>query len=120
MTIYQAYYRFSRRTNLPFEEAAEQVRSMLQDADYWMRSESGSRAELPLHLRIWCEQPHAVLDAQVPPLACEGLSIHPELEVVPPCKVTICGWEGRMRVAATMHERILPVVRTVEEISRKG
>src|SRR3954451_5202138 len=72
MTTEQANYVISTETNLPFGEAVEKARSLLQDAGYGVLSEIDVQAKLNEKLDTERE-PYLILGACNPPLAKEAL-----------------------------------------------
>ena len=109
MSTDQANYVISRETNLPFWEAIEKARSLLQDAGYGVLSEIDVQAKLKEKLDIERE-PYMILGACNPPLASEGLNAEPELGALLPCNVIVYELGGRTYVAAIEPERMLSIV----------
>jgi len=105
----ETHYAISRETSLPFEEAVEKARALLQEAGYGILSEIDVQAKLKEKLDIERE-PYLILGACNPPLANEGLNAEPELGTLLPCNVVVYEREGRTRVAAVEPEQMLSVV----------
>jgi uncharacterized protein (DUF302 family) len=127
-------YVISGETRLPFEEAVERARTLLQEAGYGVLSEIDVRAKLQEKLGIERE-PYLILGACNPPLANQGLNAEPDLGALLPCNVVVYEQEGRTHVAAVEPETMLSTVgnkaldpiakqvredlsRVVEELSR--
>lgn len=102
-------YTISAETSLPFEEAVEKVRGLLQEAGYGVLSEIDVRAKLEEKLGVERE-PYVILGACNPPLAQRGLDAEPELGALLPCNVVVYEREGRVRVAAVEPQAMLSVV----------
>lgn len=102
-------YAISRETSLPFGEAVEKVRALLQEAGYGILSEIDVKAKLEEKLGIERE-PYLILGACNPPLANRGLGAEPELGVLLPCNVVVYEQQGRTRVAAVEPGKMLSVV----------
>ena len=102
-------YIISAETDLPFTEAVNRVRDLLQEAGYGVLCEIDVKAKLEEKLGVVCE-PYLILGACNPPLASEGLDIEPDLGVLLPCNVVVYEREGRTRVAAVEPERMLSIV----------
>lgn len=109
MTSEQANYVIATETNLPFEEAVEKARTLLQDAGYGVLSEIDVKAKLKEKLDIERE-PYMILGACNPPLAKEALDAEPELGALLPCNVVVYELGGRTHVAAIEPERMLSIV----------
>lgn len=105
----ETHYAVSRETGLPFEEAVQKARALLQEAGYGILSEIDVQAKLKEKLDIERE-PYLILGACNPPLANEGLNAEPELGTLLPCNVVVYESEGRTRVAAVQPETMLSVV----------
>jgi len=116
MATGQGSYTISRETDLPFDEAVEKVRGLLQEAGYGVLCEIDVKAKLEEKLGIERE-PYAILGACNPPLADEGLDAEPELGALLPCNVIVYQREGRVRVAAVEPQAMLSVVGN-EELDR--
>jgi len=84
----ETHYAISRETSLPFEEAVEKARALLQEAGYGILSEIDVQAKLKEKLDIERE-PYLILGACNPPLANEGLNAEPELGTLLPCNVVV-------------------------------
>ncbi len=102
-------YVISRDTNLPFGQAVEEARALLQEAGYGILSEIDVKAKLQEKLGIERE-PYVILGACNPPLAKQGLEAEPDLGALLPCNVVIYEREGRTRVAAVEPGTMLSVV----------
>jgi uncharacterized protein (DUF302 family) len=102
-------YAIVRETDLPFTEAINRTRDLLQAAGYGVLCEIDVKAKLEEKLGVERE-PYMILGACNPPLASEGLDAEPELGVLLPCNVVIYEREGRTRVAAVEPERMLSIV----------
>ncbi len=102
-------YVISRDTELPFGEAVEKVRGLLQEAGYGILSEIDVKAKLEEKLGIERE-PYVILGACNPPLARQGLDAEPDLGALLPCNVVVYEREGRTRVAAVEPGTMLSVV----------
>lgn len=102
-------YAISRETPLPFGEAVEKARTLLQEAGYGVLSEIDVQAKLKEKLDIERE-PYLILGACNPPLANQGLNVEPELGALLPCNVVVYEQEGRTHVAAVEPETMLSVV----------
>ena len=102
-------YTLSGKTNLPFEEAVERARALLQEAGYGILCEIDVKAKLEEKLGIERE-PYVILGACNPPLAKRGLEAEPELGALLPCNVVVYEQDGHTRVAAVEPERMLSVV----------
>jgi uncharacterized protein (DUF302 family) len=102
-------YAIVRETDLPFTEAINRTRDLLQAAGYGELCEIDVKAKLEEKLGVERE-PYMILGACNPPLASEGLDAEPELGVLLPCNVVIYEREGRTRVAAVEPERMLSIV----------
>lgn len=105
----ETHYAISGETGLPFEEAVEKARALLQEAGYGILSEIDVKAKLKEKLDIERE-PYLILGACNPPLANEGLNAEPELGTLLPCNVVVYEREGRTRVAAVEPEQMLSIV----------
>lgn len=105
----QTRYAISRETDLPFGEAVEKARALLQQAGYGVLSEIDVQTKLKEKLDIERE-PYLILGACNPPLANEGLNVEPELGALLPCNVVVYEREGRTHVAAVEPETMLSVV----------
>jgi uncharacterized protein (DUF302 family) len=105
----QANYVISTETNLPFGEAVEKARTLLQDAGYGVLSEIDVQAKLKEKLDIKRE-PYLILGACNPLLAKEALEVEPELGALLPCNVIVYELGGRTHVAAIEPERMLSIV----------
>jgi uncharacterized protein (DUF302 family) len=116
MTTEQASYTISRETSLPFAEAADRARNLLQEAGYGILCEIDVKAKLEEKLGIERE-PYLILGACNPPLANEGLNAEPELGALLPCNVIIYDREGTTQVAAIEPQTMLSVVGN-EELDR--
>ena len=106
-------YAIVRETDLPFAEAVDQTRKLLQEAGYGVLCEIDVKAKLEEKLGVERE-PYMILGACNPPLASEALDVEPKLGVLLPCNVAIYEREGRTRVAAVEPERMLSIVGNVE------
>lgn len=102
-------YVISGETHLPFEEAVERARSLLQEAGYGVLSEIDVKAKLEEKLGIERE-PYLILGACNPPLANQGLNAEPDLGALLPCNVVVYELEGRTHVAAVEPETMLSTV----------
>ena len=109
MTSEQANYVIATETNLPFEQAVEKARTLLQEAGYGVLSEIDVKAKLKEKLDIE-RGPYLILGACNPPLAKEALDAEPELGALLPCNVVIYTLGGRTHVAAVEPETMLSVV----------
>jgi uncharacterized protein (DUF302 family) len=105
----QTSYTISGETNLPFGEAVEKARALLQEAGYGVLSEIDVQAKLKEKLDIERE-PYLILGACNPPLANQGLNTEPELGALLPCNVVVYEQDGRTQVAAVEPETMLSVV----------
>jgi uncharacterized protein (DUF302 family) len=102
-------YTLSGETRLPFAEAVERARALLQEAGYGILCEIDVKAKLEEKLGIKRE-PYMILGACNPPLANRGLDAEPELGALLPCNVVVYERDGRTRVAAVEPERMLSIV----------
>jgi uncharacterized protein (DUF302 family) len=102
-------YAIVRETDLPFTEAINRTRDLLQAAGYGVLCEIDVKAKLEEKLGVE-RRPYMILGACNPPLASEGLDAEPELGVLLPCNVVIYEREGRTQVAAVEPERMLSIV----------
>ncbi len=102
-------YVIARDTELPFGEAVEKARGLLQEAGYGILSEIDVKAKLEEKLGIQRE-PYLILGACNPPLARQGLDAEPDLGALLPCNVVVYEREGRTRVAAVEPGTMLSVV----------
>lgn len=102
-------YVIAGNTDLPFGEAVEKVRGLLQEAGYGVLSEIDVKAKLEEKLGIERE-PYVILGACNPPLAKQGLEAEPDLGALLPCNVVVYEREGHTRVAAVEPETMLSVV----------
>lgn len=116
MSVDQTSYTLSTEASLPFEEAVERVRGLLQEAGYGVLSEIDVAAKLEEKLGIERE-PYRILGACNPPLARQGLDAEPELGALLPCNVVVYEREGRVHVAAVEPQAMLSVVGN-EELDR--
>ena len=116
MTTGQTSYTISRRTDLPFDEAVEKARRLLQEAGYGVLCEIDVKAKLEDKLGIERE-PYLILGACNPPLANEGLNAEPELGALLPCNVIVYERKGTTHVAAVEPRAMLSVVGN-EELDR--
>lgn len=116
MTTEQASYTISRQTDLPFGEAVEKARGLLQEAGYGVLCEIDVKAKLEEKLGVERE-PYLILGACNPPLANEGLNAEPELGALLPCNVIVYEREGTTQVAAVEPQAMLSVVGN-EELDR--
>ena len=103
------HYVIAGDTDLPFDEAVEKTRGLLQDAGYGILSEIDVKAKLEEKLGIERE-PYIILGACNPPLARQGLDAEPDLGALLPCNVVVYEREGRTRVAAVEPGTMLSVV----------
>src|SRR5215208_2018466 len=92
-------YAIVRETDLPFAEAVDQTRKLLQEAGYGVLCEIDVKAKLEEKLGVERE-PYVILGACNPSLASEGLDTEPNLGVLLPCNVVVYEHEGRTLVAA--------------------
>jgi uncharacterized protein (DUF302 family) len=102
-------YVISAETELPFAEAVNRARDLLQTAGYGELCEIDVKTKLEEKLGEELE-PYMILGACNPPLASDGLDAEPELGALLPCNVVIYEREGRTRVAAVEPERMLSIV----------
>lgn len=102
-------YVISTETDLPFAEAVNRARDLLQAAGYGVLCEIDVKTKLEEKLGAELE-PYMILGACNPPLASDGLDAEPELGALLPCNVVIYEREGRTRVAAVEPERMLSIV----------
>ena len=102
-------YVIARNTDLPFGEAVERARELLQEAGYGILSEIDVKAKLEEKLGIERE-PYVILGACNPPLARQGLDAEPDLGALLPCNMVVYEREGRTRVAAVEPGTTLSVV----------
>jgi uncharacterized protein (DUF302 family) len=102
-------YVISAETELPFAEAVNRARDLLQTAGYGVLCEIDVKTKLEEKLGVELE-PYMILGACNPPLASDGLDAEPELGALLPCNVVIYEREGRTRVAAVEPERMLSIV----------
>ena len=102
-------YVIARDTELPFDEAVEKTRGLLQEAGYGILSEIDVKAKLEEKLGIERE-PYVILGACNPPLARQGLDAEPDLGTLLPCNVVVYSKDGRTRVAAVEPGKMLSVV----------
>ena len=103
------HYVISAGTDLPFAEAVNRVRDLLQEAGYGVLCEIDVEAKLEEKLGVE-RDPYVILGACNPPLASEGLDAEPELGALLPCNVVVYEREGHTRVAAVEPERMLAIV----------
>ena len=116
MATGQTSYTISRETSLPFAEAADRARELLQEAGYGVLCEIDVKAKLEEKLGIERE-PYVILGACNPPLANEGLDAEPDLGALLPCNVVVYVREGTTHVAAIEPQTMLSVVGN-EELDR--
>lgn len=109
MAVEKPSYTVSTETSLPFEEAVEKTRDLLQEAGYGVLSEIDVAAKLEEKLGIERE-PYKILGACNPPLARQGLDAEPELGALLPCNVIVYELDGRVHVAAVEPQAMLSVV----------
>ena len=102
-------YVISAETDLPFMEAVNRVRDLLQEAGYGLLCEIDVKAKLEKKLGVERE-PYVILGACNPPLASESLEAEPNLGVLLPCNVVVYKREGHTRVAAVEPEQMLSIV----------
>ncbi|QIN84434.1 DUF302 domain-containing protein [Rubrobacter tropicus] len=102
-------YTLSSETRLPFGEAVELTRTLLQEAGYGILCEIDVQAKLEEKLGIERE-PYVILGACNPPLARQGLDAEPDLGALLPCNVVVYEREGRTHVSAVEPERMLSIV----------
>jgi uncharacterized protein (DUF302 family) len=102
-------YIISAETDLPFTEAGNRVRDLLQEAGYGVLCELDVKVKPEEKLGMERE-PYVILGACNPPLASEGLDTEPNLGVLLPCNVVVYEHEGRTLVAAVEPERMLSIV----------
>ncbi|HET7271151.1 MAG TPA: DUF302 domain-containing protein [Rubrobacter sp.] len=102
-------YAISAGTDLPFAEAVNRTRDLLQEAGYGVLCEIDVKAKLEEKLGVERE-PYVILGACNPPLASQGLDTEPNLGVLLPCNVVVYEREGHTRVAAVEPERMLSIV----------
>ena len=103
------HYVISAETDLPFAQAVNRTRDLLQEAGYGVLCEIDVKAKLEEKLGVERE-PYVILGACNPPLASEGLDAEPELGALLPCNVVVYEREGHTRVAAVEPERMLAIV----------
>src|SRR5918994_5763198 len=103
------HYVISAGTDLPFAEAVNRTRDLLEEAGYGVLCEIDVKAKLEEKLGAERE-PYVILGDCNPPLASEGLDTEPNLGVLLPCNVVVYEREGRTRVAAVEPERMLSMV----------
>jgi uncharacterized protein (DUF302 family) len=102
-------YAIVRETDLPFTEAVNRTRDLLQAAGYGVLCEIDVKAKLEEKLGVERE-PYMIIGACNPPFASEGLEAEPNLGVLLPCNVVVYKREGHTRVAAVEPEQILSIV----------
>lgn len=102
-------YVIAGETDLPFGQAVEKARALLQEAGYGILSEIDVKAKLEEKLGVERE-PYVILGACNPPLARRGLDAEPDLGALLPCNVVVYEREGRVRVAAVEPGTMLSVV----------
>lgn len=102
-------YTLSSETRLPFGEAVELTRTLLQEAGYGILCEIDVQAKLEEKLGIERE-PYVILGACNPPLARQGLDAEPDLGALLPCNVVVYEREGHTHVSAVEPERMLSIV----------
>jgi uncharacterized protein (DUF302 family) len=102
-------YAIVRETDLPFTEAVNRTRDLLQEAGYGVLCEIDVKAKLEEKLGVERE-PYMIIGACNPHLASEGLEVEPNLGVLLPCNVVIYKREGHTRVAAVEPEQMLSIV----------
>lgn len=102
-------YVIAKDTDLPFGQALEKARELLQEAGYGILSEIDVKAKLEEKLGIERE-PYVILGACNPPLARQGLDSEPDLGALLPCNVVVYEREGGTRVAAVEPEAMLSIV----------
>ena len=102
-------YVISAETDLPFMEAVNRVRDLLQEAGYGLLCEIDVKAKLEKKLGVERE-PYVILGACNPPLASESLEAEPNLGVLLPCNVVVYEREGHTRVAAVEPEQMLSII----------
>ena len=102
-------YVISAETDLPFAEAVNRARDLLQAAGYGVLCEIDVKTKLEEKLGVELE-PYMILGACNPLLASDGLDAELELGALLPCNVVIYEREGRTRVAAVEPERMLSIV----------
>ena len=98
-------YVIAGETDLPFGQAVEKARALLQEAGYGILSEIDVKAKLGVE-----REPYVILGACNPPLARRGLDAEPDLGALLPCNVVVYEREGRVRVAAVEPGTMLSVV----------
>jgi uncharacterized protein (DUF302 family) len=98
-------YVMSAEADLPFAEAVNRIRDLLEEAGYGVLCEIDVKAKLGAE-----REPYVILGACNPPLASGGLDTEPNLGVLLPCNVVVYEHEGRTRVAAVEPERMLSMV----------
>ena len=103
------HYVISAGTDLPFAQAVNRTRDLLQEAGYGVLCEIDVKAKLEEKLGVE-RDPYVILGACNPPLASEGLDAEPELGALLPCNVVVYEREGHTRVAAVEPERMLAIV----------
>jgi uncharacterized protein (DUF302 family) len=103
------HYVISAGTDLPFAEAVNRVRDLLQEAGYGVLCEIDVKAKLEEKLGVE-RDPYVILGACNPPLASEGLDAEAELGALLPCNVVVYEREGHTRVAAVEPEQMLAIV----------
>jgi uncharacterized protein (DUF302 family) len=102
-------YVISAETDLPFTEAVNRTRDLLQAAGYGVLCEIDVKAKLEEKLGVERE-PYMILGACNPPLASEGLELEPDLGALLPCNVVVYEREGHTQVAAVEPGRMLSIV----------
>jgi uncharacterized protein (DUF302 family) len=102
-------YVIPAETNLPFAEAVDRTRDLLEEAGFGVLCEIDVKAKLEEKLGVERE-PYVILGVCNPPLASEGLDAEPNLGVLLPCNVVVYEREGRTLVAAVEPERMLSIV----------
>jgi uncharacterized protein (DUF302 family) len=102
-------YVISAETDLPFTEAVNRTRDLLQAAGYGVLCEIDVKAKLEEKLGVERE-PYMILGACNPPLASEGLELEPDLGALLPCNVVVYEREGHTQVAAVEPGRMFSIV----------
>lgn len=103
---------YSIRTtiDLPFAEAVEQTKRVLQEQGFGVLSEIDLQQKLKEKLDVDVP-PYLILGACNPSLAYRALQAEPEIGLMLPCNVIVCETaEGRRLVAAVDPEAMLSVV----------
>lgn len=106
--------------DLPFQQALERTKDVLQQQGFGVLSEIDLRAKLNEKLGVDLPR-YVILGACNPPLAYKALQAEPEIGLLLPCNVIVYeDLSGRVTVAAVDPNAMLSVVGDSAEVAAVG